>query len=218
MKEIMKRPLFLICLLAGAVLSVGAVPTYTMRSCAPMQSGYSAPASSVSACPRIGYTTAPAASYGRHGAYTTAPYSPYSAMTRSYAMTPAAFASAQTPAMAAPSRQGMGPRRVHSNDDGGMDGDWDGEYYEGKWWNAEDEEWTNDPFEGCVKVEGGLTYVYQGTYPTGSWVLVSNQTDPDTPIGDTPWLFFLLLAAGYTAVKLRQKPHRLSGGSGMFPT
>ena len=80
---------------------------------------------------------------------------------------------------------------------GGYEGDYNGEYYGGQWWNTTDEEWVDEPFDGCKKIEGGLTYEYQG----GTWVLITNQADPDAPIGDTPWLFFLLLAVGYAAVK-----------------
>ena len=115
----------------------------------------------------------------------------------------------QASSMTAPSSRSMGPRRIYDNGEG--------EYYGepssdgNKYWDGED--WV-DYKENDTKIEDGKTYVYHN----GAWVLVSDQTDPDTPIGDTPWLFFLLLAAGYTAVKLRQKPHRLSGGSGLFPT
>ena len=198
MKKIMKKPLCVILFLLSGLLPLHAAPSYTMRSCAPMRSGNATPVYSASATPRIGYTTAPAVSYGGRGVRTASPYSPYSpysVMTRSYAVSSSPYAVTQTAASAASyAPQGMGPRKVLDTGDG----EYNGEYYNGQWWNASKEKWVEEPFNGCKKIEGGLTYEYQN----GAWVLVANQADPDAPIGDTPWFWMLLLAAGYAALKM----------------
>ena len=201
MKKIMKKPLCVILFLLSGLLPLHAAPSYTMRSCAPMRSGNATPVYSASATPRIGYTTAPAVSYGGRGVRTASPYSPYSVMTRSYAVSSSPYAVTQTAASAASyAPQGMGPRKVHSDGMGGYDGDWSGEYYEGYgYWNASTGEWeeTNE-FEGAIKYENGKIY----RYVKGEWVFVANQSDPDAPIGYTPWFWMLLLAAGYAALKM----------------
>jgi hypothetical protein len=195
MKKIMKKPLCVILFLLSGLLPFHAAPSYTMRSCAPMRSWYASPASSASAYPRIGYTTAPAVSYGGRGVRTASPYSPYSVMTRSYAVSSSPYAVTQTAASAASyAPQGRGPRKVLDTGDG----EYNGEYYEGQWWNASEEDWVDEPFDGCKKIVGGLTYEYQNK----TWVLIANQADPDAPIGDTPWFWMLLLAAGYAALKM----------------
>lgn len=50
--------------------------------------------------------------------------------------------------------------------------------------------------EGVTKIENGKVYWWNGS----SWVFVADQADPNTPIGDTPWLFFGLLVAGYVGI------------------
>ena len=98
-------------------------------------------------------------------------------------------------------RRGVGPRRVHEDGFGGYEGDYSGEYYGGQWW-SEDDGWVDEPFEGCVKNEGGLLYRYEG----GEWVLQGNQGDPsNTPLGATPWFLMLFLAIGYGIVKVIRK-------------
>ena len=197
MKKVMKKPLCVILFLLSGLLPLHAAPSYTMRSCAPMRSGYARPVYSASATPRIGYTTAPA--FCGRGVRTASPYSPYSVMTRSFAVSSSPYAVTQTAASdASYAPHGRGIRKVHSDGMGGYDGDDTGEYYEGKWWNATDEEWVDHPFNGCKKIEEGLTYEYQN----GAWVLISNQADPYVPIGDMPWFWMLLLAAGYAALKM----------------
>lgn len=195
MKKVMKKPLCVILFLLSGLLPLHAAPSYTMRSCAPMRRGYASPVYSASATPRIGYTTAPAFSYGGRGVRTASPYSPYSVMTRSFAVSSSPYAVTQTAASAASyAPHGRGIRKV--SDTG--DGEYNGEYYEGKWWNATDEEWVDHPFNGCKQIKEGLTYEYQN----GDWVLIANQADPYVPIGDTPWFWMLLLAAGYAALKM----------------
>lgn len=90
-----------------------------------------------------------------------------------------------------------GRRRLHDNGAGGYDGDSDGEYYDGKWWSEDAEEWLSEPWEGVTKIDGGLTYRYDGS----GWVLVENQANPDSPIGDVPWIALLLMLGGYAVVK-----------------
>ena len=123
----------------------------------------------------------------------------------------------QASSMTAPSRQGMGPRRVKPTYDGTR-GDQVTDEDDGTtiWtWDEDLEEWVNTTPIGTTRYDSEKGYMveWNGT----EWVKVSGQADPDTPIGDTPWLFFLLLAAGYAAVKLRQKNHRLRDGSTLFP-
>ncbi len=183
MKKIMKKPLCVILFLLSGLLPFHAAPSYTMRSCAPMRSWYASPASSASATPRIGYTTAPAVSYGGRGVRTASPYSPYSVMVPSHATAPAI---AHSPS--------YGPRKTPSesgSEYGDIVVDGDGIWY----WDSE--EWILAQ-EGSIKIEGGKTYVYID----GEWKLVPNQLDPGAPVGNTPWFWMLLLAAGYAALKM----------------
>lgn len=88
-----------------------------------------------------------------------------------------------------------GRRRILENGDG----EYDGEYNEStrKWWNVDAEDWLTNPWEGVTKIEGGLTYRYDGS----DWVPVENQSNPDSPIGDVPWILLLLLMVVYVVVK-----------------
>ena len=89
-------------------------------------------------------------------------------------------------------------KRVHSDGFGGYEGDYNGEPYEGQWWNSALEEWVEDPFNGAKKIDGGLTYEYRD----GEWVLVGNQADPtNVPLGTTPWLLMILLTCVYALGK-----------------
>lgn len=94
-----------------------------------------------------------------------------------------------------------GRRRVHDNGAGGYDGDSDGEYYDGKWWSEDEEGWVSEPWDGVEKIEGGRVYRYDGSIL--DWVLVEGQADPDSPIGDMPWLLLLLMAGGYVICRKR---------------
>ena len=86
-------------------------------------------------------------------------------------------------------------RRVLPNGNG----EYNGEYYNGQWWNEDEEEWVDDPFEGAVKNEGGIMYRYEG----GEWVPIENQADPNAPVGDVPWIILLMLVAVYAFAKKR---------------
>ena len=87
-------------------------------------------------------------------------------------------------------------RKVKENGDGS----YNGEYYNGQWWNEDEEDWFDEPFDGAIKYEDGLMYKYDAE--THDWKLVSGQADP-TPLGDTPWHWMLLLALGYYMAKKR---------------
>ena len=95
-------------------------------------------------------------------------------------------------------------RRVISEDGvGGYQSDTDGEYLEGYgWWSEAAEDWLTDPWKGVTKIEGGLTYRYNGT----RWDLVEGQANPDSPIGDIPWMLLLLLMGGYVVARKRIVP------------
>lgn len=101
-----------------------------------------------------------------------------------------------------PARMAVKPRRVKENGDG----EYNGEPYNGQWWNEDDEEWVDEPFEGAIRYNEGVMERYEGTYPDGSWVPVGNQNDPtNTPLGDTPWLWMILMLAAYAAYKIMRK-------------
>lgn len=101
-----------------------------------------------------------------------------------------------------------GPRRVKPTGSG-EDGEWryggDDPENPSDWWYYD--EWEGDwipPKDGDPRTDGaGNNYVYVGTYPDGSWVLVGDQGDPTNPqpLGATPWLLMLLLLVAYAGVK-----------------
>lgn len=86
-------------------------------------------------------------------------------------------------------------RRVLPNGNG----EYNGEFNNGQWWNEDEEEWVDKPFEGAVKNEGGIMYRYEG----GDWVPIENQADPNAPVGDVPWIILLMLVAVYAFAKKR---------------
>lgn len=104
----------------------------------------------------------------------------------------------------ASSPRAIGPRRVIDNGDGTYTGETHGEYYNGKWWDEDAEDWSTTPFDGAIKIEGGKTYRYDSTAPGDHWVLISDQGDPTNPqpLGATPWLLMMLLACAYALRKL----------------
>lgn len=75
-------------------------------------------------------------------------------------------------------------------------------YWDGKdMWFWDGEEWVE---EETIKIEDGK--VYRWDSDSNSWVFVSDQAGPDSPIGDIPWILFLLMLAGYTICrKLKNK-------------
>lgn len=90
-----------------------------------------------------------------------------------------------------------GPWRVKPNGDGEYNGEQHPET--GYWWNEDDEEWSETPFNGAIRIDGGITYKYEN----GIWVVVGDQADPTnpTPLGDTPWLWMLLLVGMYAVIR-----------------
>lgn len=109
--------------------------------------------------------------------------------------TPAYASSSSETGVSAP--YGARPRRVHSDGYGGYEGDYDGEPYDGQWWNEDDQEWVDDPFDGCIRYEGGVMQRYEN----GAWITVGNQGDPGVPVGDAPWFLMLLLLVAYAGAK-----------------
>lgn len=117
-----------------------------------------------------------------------------------------AAAPATTPSSdlaAASPRLKSGIRRVIANGDGTYTGEYDGEYYDGLYWNEKEEEWQSDPPVGTIKEEGGQVYEWNGM----TWVLKGQVEDLGTPIGSTPWLLFLLLSLAYVLFK---RPYRIN--------
>ena len=83
----------------------------------------------------------------------------------------------------------------------------------GKWWYwNEDEGWMTESegiTTGTLWNNGGTWYVWNGS----EWVLNSGtdvQDPTNTPVGATPWMLMLLLAAGYGIVKtIRRKQNAI---------
>ncbi len=73
------------------------------------------------------------------------------------------------------------------------DGEYNGEYYNGQWWNDDEENWVDEPFVGAIRYNGDVMERYDGS----NWVPVNNQGDPGVPLGATPWILMLLLAGAY---------------------
>lgn len=83
------------------------------------------------------------------------------------------------------------------------DGEYNGEYYNGQWWNDDEENWVDEPFVGAIRYNGDVMERYDGS----NWVPVNNQGDPGVPLGATPWILMLLLAGAY-ALRLRIKSRK----------
>ena len=83
------------------------------------------------------------------------------------------------------------------------DGEYNGEYYNGQWWNDDEENWVDEPFVGAIRYNGDVMERYDGS----NWVPVNNQGDPGVPVGATPWILMLLLAGAY-ALRLRIKSRK----------
>lgn len=96
-----------------------------------------------------------------------------------------------------------GPRRVAPSEDGYV-----GETYtdaDGNTWTyTETDGWVNTTPDGTTKIENGKVWRWDAT--NQKWVFVADQADPDSPVGDIPWLFFGLLVAGYVGIVTWRKP------------
>lgn len=68
------------------------------------------------------------------------------------------------------------------------------------WWYWDGEDWV----KADTKIENGQVWVWNGS----EWKLAPNQASPDAPIGDIPWVFMLLLVAGYVGVVACRKRKR----------
>jgi len=109
---------------------------------------------------------------------------------------------------ASPARM-SGIRRILPNGNGEYNGEYDPAT--GKWWNAVEDDWVDDPFDGAKRYNETLGYMEE--YKDGiGWVKVEDQVDP-TPLGDTPWHWIVLLALGYGTIRTlkirKQKIYRI---------
>lgn len=96
------------------------------------------------------------------------------------------------------------PRRVIDNGGGSYTGEYEGEYNPatGLIWDDEEMEWRDPTDYDSYTDNSGNTYEYQG----GAWVLISGPGDPtNTPLGDAPWHWMLLLALAYGIAKMVQR-------------
>ena len=113
-----------------------------------------------------------------------------------------AFAASSSTVSSADPSPGLstpGMKKVKPNGDG----EYNGEYYNGQWWNDDEENWVDDPFVGAIRYNGDVMERYDGL----NWVPVNNQGDPGVPVGATPWILMLLLAGAY-ALRLRIKSRK----------
>lgn len=108
--------------------------------------------------------------------------------------------SAQT-AAAAPVYSAPGVRKAKPTDDGENDGDQvvDTDGVTVWTWSEDAEDWLNTTPVGTKRYDSEKGYMveWNGT----EWVQVVNQGDPNAPIGDTPWVWMLMLLAAYGGVK-----------------
>jgi hypothetical protein len=72
-------------------------------------------------------------------------------------------------------------------------------YQEGGVWYWYDSESGWIPAE--TKIENGKVYVKRGD----EWVYVGDQADPDSPIGDIPWLMLLIALVAYSTCRVVKK-------------
>lgn len=86
--------------------------------------------------------------------------------------------------------------RVNANGDG----EYDGEYYNGQYWNEEEGEWQSTPPVGTIRENEGVIEEWNGT----AWVPKSQIADLGTPVGDAPWLWMLLLISGFMLAKRKE--------------
>lgn len=108
-----------------------------------------------------------------------------------------------TPKKTKPSSSG--PRRVAPSEDG-YPGETRTDDERNTWTWSETEGWVNTTPDGTIKIEDGKVWRWDAT--NQKWVYVSDQADPNSPVGDIPWLFFGLLVAGYVGVVTYKKNKR----------
>jgi hypothetical protein len=110
---------------------------------------------------------------------------------------------AAEPSMAEP--RAAGPRRILANGDGTYHGETKKDENGNILYWDEDLGWVDKTPIGTTKTENGQTYEWDGQY----WVIVKG-TDPYVPVGPMPWLFMVVLVAGYIYWKRRSSLARLS--------
>ena len=110
------------------------------------------------------------------------------------ASTPSILADAGTPA----SLRMTGIRRAFPNDpEEGQTHEENGVWY----WYDEEAGWV----EAETRIEDGKVYVWNGS----GWVYKGDQAEPDSPIGDIPWLMLLIAAAAFGTYRLvKQKKQK----------
>lgn len=97
-------------------------------------------------------------------------------------------------------RQSIGPRRARPNDEDGEEGDWsDADAGDGDWWYKDEDGWRQ-PIEGETRFDPTLGYTVVWNSSTSSWVKGS-EYEPGVPVGNTPWLWLVLLALNYGVIK-----------------
>ena len=125
--------------------------------------------------------------------YTTPSISISMPRTRSYAYNSIQGTSSETSARPSmPGRRKVAPAVTGDEEEGDVGADTE---VSGLYWMWNGEKWES--LEGKTKVEGGILYRWDGS----AWVFVQDQVDPDTPIGDVPWLLMLLVAGGYIVLR-----------------
>lgn len=146
------------------------------------------------------YSSSPSASYSMPSVALTLP----SVRTRTLAnnniisattaSTPSILADAGT--IRTPRTSGI--RRLTPEGNGEYEGEWNADHT--KIWSGDDEggEWIDPPAVGTEKTIGGVLCVWTGD----GWVAKGDVPDPDTPIGDIPWLLLLLAAAVYATFRV----------------
>jgi len=99
---------------------------------------------------------------------------------------------------ATPQPNAIGPRKAKPTTDG-EEGDWsDNGAGDGDWWYMDEDGWRQ-PNVGETRIDADLGYSV--TWTGSEWVK-STEYEPGTPLGDAPWHWMLLLAAGYVITKI----------------
>lgn len=90
--------------------------------------------------------------------------------------------------------------------DGEEYGEYDGEpnSNKSKIWDEETQTWVDAPAIGTERTINGVLSVWT----INGWLPKKDIKDPDSPVGDIPWLFFGLLVVGYIGVVTRKRTKR----------
>ena len=93
-------------------------------------------------------------------------------------------------------------RKARPADGTGEDGEWsDNGAGDGDWWYNDEGEWRH-PYDNETRYDAGedCMLVWTGS----SWVKAS-EYDPGVPIGDTPWLWMIVLLGAYACTRYIHK-------------